>query len=60
MDYRSFTGATGKPQPDNFLGSKGGENEECIALLSNWYGDGNNVFHDLACSDALPFVCEQP
>ena len=55
----SFTGGLGKPQPDNLIGSQGGENEECIGLLSNWYNDGNNVFHDLVCSEPLPFVCEQ-
>ena len=56
----SSNGGLGKPQPDNLLGSKGGESEDCIALLSNWYNDGNNVFHDLTCSEPLPFVCEQP
>ena len=54
----SHTGPTGSPQPDNYLGSKGGESEDCIALLANWYNDGFNRYHDMACSEPLPFVCE--
>jgi hypothetical protein len=33
----SNTGASGRPQPDNYLGSKGGESEDCIALVSILY-----------------------
>lgn len=43
---------------DNYSGITGGENEECLALLSNWYNDGI-TYHDLPCSEVLPFICEK-
>ena len=35
----------------------GGRSEECLASLNDWYGDGM-AWHDMPCSEPLPFVCK--
>ncbi|ODM90101.1 L-selectin [Orchesella cincta] len=52
----SDTGATGRPQPDNYEASKG-EDEGCLAILNNFYNDGIK-WHDAACHHKKYFVCE--
>ncbi len=54
----SETGGAGKPQPDNRELELTGKNDEaCLAVLNNYYGDGI-VWHDIACYHKKPFVCE--
>ncbi|PSN43552.1 hypothetical protein C0J52_03690, partial [Blattella germanica] len=50
-------GAIGRPQPDNREHIQGGPEEECIAILNNFYDDGIK-WHDIACHHRKPFVCE--
>ena len=39
----SSTGGAGRPQPDNREQvQQGGEEEACMAVLNNFYGDGRN------------------
>ncbi|ODM89067.1 hypothetical protein Ocin01_17615 [Orchesella cincta] len=42
----SDTGATGRPQPDNYEALEGGD-EGCLAILNNFYNDGIK-WHDAA------------
>ena len=44
-------------QPDNREGREGGEEEACLAVLNNFYGDGIK-WHDVACGHEKPIVCE--
>jgi len=52
------TGGAGDPQPDNReLKLTGFNDEACLAVLNNYYGDGV-VWHDIACYHKKSFVCE--
>merc|ERR1712029_1074041 len=56
----SFTGGFNPPrrQPDNReKEQQGGEDEACLAVLNNFYGDGIK-WHDVACHHEKPIVCE--
>jgi len=56
----SFTGGFNPPrrQPDNREATQqGGEEEACMAVLNNFYGDGIK-WHDVACHHEKPIVCE--
>jgi len=56
----SFTGGFNPPrkQPDNREKvQQGGEDEACLAVLNNFYGDGIK-WHDVACHHEKPIVCE--
>merc|ERR1711997_734453 len=56
----SFTGGFNPPrkQPDNReQEQQGGEQEACMAVLNNFYGDGIK-WHDVACHHEKPIVCE--
>merc|ERR1712088_626429 len=56
----SFTGGFNppRPQPDNREKvQQGGEDEACMAVLNNFYGDGIK-WHDVACHHEKPIVCE--
>jgi len=56
----SFTGGFNPPrrQPDNREATQqGGEDEACMAVLNNFYGDGIK-WHDVACHHEKPIVCE--
>ena len=45
-------------QPDNReKEQQGGEEEACMAVLNNFYGDGIK-WHDVACHHEKPIVCE--
>ena len=45
-------------QPDNREKiQSGGEDEACLAVLNNFYGDGIK-WHDVACHHEKPIVCE--
>ena len=45
-------------QPDNREATQqGGEEEACMAVLNNFYGDGIK-WHDVACHHEKPIVCE--
>merc|ERR1719414_2847587 len=45
-------------QPDNREKvQQGGEDEACLAVLNNFYGDGIK-WHDVACHHEKPIVCE--
>ncbi|KAJ9583435.1 hypothetical protein L9F63_022221 [Diploptera punctata] len=47
------------PQPDNREAmQQNGPNENCLAILNNFYNDGVN-WHDVACHHRKPFVCEE-
>jgi len=54
----SESGGLGKPQPDNREPQQGGSQENCIAVLNQFYNDGVN-WHDVACHHVKPFVCEE-
>jgi len=54
FDNWSNTGRLGRPQPDNR--EAGGEN--CLAILNNVYMDGIK-WHDVACSNTKPVICER-
>lgn len=54
----SAGGGIGLPQPDNRELQQGGANENCIAVLNNFYNDGVH-WHDVACHHRKPFVCEE-
>ncbi|XP_071455763.1 L-selectin-like [Hetaerina americana] len=54
----SDRGGFGRPQPDNREKLQGGPEEECLAILNNFYGDGPR-WHDIACKHRKPFVCEE-
>ena len=63
-----------KPQPDNREQTQlGGESESCMAVLNNFYGDGEALmirghflmdcvsgikWHDVACHHEKPIICE--
>jgi len=56
----SFTGGFNPPrrQPDNREQiQQNGEEEACMAVLNNFYGDGIK-WHDVACHHEKPIVCE--
>jgi len=54
----SHTGGAGRPQPDNREQvQQGGEEEACMAVLNNFYGDGIR-WHDVACHHEKPIICE--
>lgn len=56
----SFTGGFQPPrrQPDNREQvQQNGEQEACMAVLNNFYGDGIK-WHDVACHHEKPIVCE--
>ena len=47
-----------RKQPDNReQEQQGGEQEACMAVLNNFYGDGIK-WHDVACHHEKPIVCE--
>ena len=47
-----------RKQPDNREKvQQGGEDEACLAVLNNFYGDGIK-WHDVACHHEKPIVCE--
>ncbi|KAB0802250.1 hypothetical protein PPYR_04436 [Photinus pyralis] len=54
----SESGGIGRPQPDNREAQQGGANENCLAVLNQFYKDGVN-WHDVACHHRKPFVCEE-
>ncbi|ERL87951.1 hypothetical protein D910_05339 [Dendroctonus ponderosae] len=54
----SPTGGIGKPQPDNREPQQGGAEENCLAVLNQFYNDGVH-WHDVACHHVKPFVCEE-
>ena len=51
----SETGGNGEPQPDNR--EQFGKGEQCLAVLFNFYGDGDK-WHDIGCHHTKFFVCE--
>jgi len=54
----SFTGGASIRQPDNREKvQQGGEDEACMAVLNNFYGDGIK-WHDVACHHEKPIICE--
>jgi len=54
----SQTGGAGRPQPDNREQvQQGGDEEACMAVLNNFYGDGIK-WHDVACHHEKPIICE--
>jgi len=54
----SPTGGAGVRQPDNREQTRqGGDEEACLAVLNNFYGDGIK-WHDVACHHEKPVVCE--
>merc|ERR1719412_3538364 len=54
----SHTGGAGQRQPDNREQvQQGGEEEACMAVLNNFYGDGVK-WHDVACHHEKPIICE--
>jgi len=53
----SHTGGSQQPQPDNREFGENGNDEACIAVLNNFYGDGIK-WHDVACHHTKPWVCE--
>eukprot|EP00095_Tigriopus_kingsejongensis_P007317 maker-scaffold689_size110969-snap-gene-0.20 protein:Tk07317 transcript:maker-scaffold689_size110969-snap-gene-0.20-mRNA-1 annotation:"PREDICTED: L-selectin" len=53
----SHSGELGDPQPDNLCKYYGGSDEECLALLNNWYRDGFK-WHDMNCAEKMAFICE--
>lgn len=54
----SANGGIGQPQPDNRELQQGGANENCLAVLNNFYNDGVH-WHDVACHHRKSFVCEE-
>jgi len=48
-----------KPQPDNRekVENPSGDDEACMAVLNNFYGDGVK-WHDVACHHEKPIICE--
>ncbi|KAF4521482.1 hypothetical protein B566_EDAN001779 [Ephemera danica] len=54
----SHTGGIGRPQPDNREKFQGGDSENCLAILNQFYKDGVN-WHDVACHHFKPWVCEE-
>ncbi|XP_030751214.1 uncharacterized protein LOC115878763 [Sitophilus oryzae] len=54
----SENGGIGKPQPDNREAQQGGAQENCLAVLNQFYNDGVN-WHDVACHHVKPWVCEE-
>lgn len=54
----SENGGIGLPQPDNRELQQGGANENCLALLNQFYNDGVH-WHDVACHHRKPWVCEE-
>jgi len=48
----------GRPQPDNREAVMGGSQENCLAILNQFYKDGVN-WHDVACHHFKPWVCEE-
>ena len=58
-DSRNLYFSNDRPQPDNREQRKlGGEDEACIAILNNFYGDGLK-WHDVGCSHKKPIICEE-
>ncbi|XP_069676443.1 uncharacterized protein [Periplaneta americana] len=53
----SDSGGIGRPQPDNREYIQGGAEEECVAILNNFYDDGIR-WHDVSCHHRKPFICE--
>ncbi|CAG9769039.1 unnamed protein product [Ceutorhynchus assimilis] len=54
----SPTGGIGLPQPDNREPKQGGAQENCLAVLNQFYNDGVH-WHDVACHHVKPFMCEE-
>ncbi|XP_046668903.1 uncharacterized protein LOC124359858 isoform X1 [Homalodisca vitripennis] len=54
----SPSGGIGEQQPDNREFKQQGAEENCLAVLNNFYGDGVH-WHDVACHHRKPFVCEE-
>jgi len=55
--FWSKTGGIKKPQPDNREQSQGGNDEACIGILNNFYGDGI-AWHDVECRHKKPIICQ--
>jgi len=53
----SHTGGNGVAQPDDREHRQGGEEEACMAVLNDFYGDGIK-WHDVACHHEKPVICE--
>jgi len=53
----SFTGPSGKSQPDGILKADGFGQEACMALLDNKFNDGIS-WHDTKCNDRRLIICE--
>ncbi|XP_071535616.1 P-selectin-like [Panulirus ornatus] len=53
----SHTGGAGLRQPDNREFGETRNDEACLAILNNFYGDGTK-WHDVACSHLKPWICE--
>jgi len=53
----SHTGGNGVAQPDDREHRQGGEEEACMAVLNDFYGDGIK-WHDVACHHEKPIICE--
>ena len=54
----NLTPSVGQRQPDNREKiHQGGEDEACLAVLNNFYGDGIK-WHDVACHHEKPIICE--
>ncbi|XP_069999352.1 C-type lectin BML-1 [Penaeus vannamei] len=49
----SRTGFTRRPQPDNRDG-----NENCLAILNNFYPNDGITWHDVGCQHTKPVICE--
>ena len=57
-NYSTFRFNPPRRQPDNReQEQQGGEQEACMAVLNNFYGDGIK-WHDVACHHEKPIVCE--
>ncbi|XP_060517069.1 uncharacterized protein LOC132696327 [Cylas formicarius] len=54
----SESGGLGQPQPDNREAQQGGAEENCLAILNQFYNDGVH-WHDVACHHVKPWVCEE-
>jgi len=53
----SPTGGNGVAQPDDREHRQGGDEEACMAVLNDFYGDGIK-WHDVACHHEKPIICE--
>lgn len=55
--YWSNTGGLKESQPDNREKKQGGNDEGCIGILNDFYGDGIK-WHDVECRHKKPVVCQ--